>query len=178
MPAAPQHQRAGADRCRDQVDEAWAPRTHSSIRFVASAPACRGRRGRRSRRGAAVPPRGRRPATASRCRCALGLGSSRPNQPARPEAATAPRTDRPRRAPSTRRRSESRCPSTATPPGAQPEPAEHQQRLLPEGPPRREDAELGGGVVHVEEGADAQEPLARELAVEDARNDDEVVRGG
>jgi hypothetical protein len=63
-----------------------------------------------------------------------------------------------------------------TPPGAQPEPAQHQQRLLPERPARRQYPELGRNVVKVEEAANAQEPLAGHLAVEDCVDDHEPVR--
>src|ERR1700759_3223271 len=58
---------------------------------------------------------------------------------------------------------------------AQPEAAQHEQRLLAQRPARGQHAELGGRVVDVEEGADAKEELVLELAVEDAVHDDEPV---
>ena len=86
-------------------------------------------------------------------------GSRAANRPGRPAAGTGPRRGRPHRA---RLAVEDRDRDVhlLIPPGAQPEPAQHQQRLLAERPPRRQDPELGRDVVQVEEAAHAQEPLA------------------
>src|SRR5690349_8459659 len=57
-------------------------------------------------------------------------------------------------------------------PRAQPEPPQHQQRLLAHRPARGQHPELRGGVVEVEEAADPQQPAAAKLAVPDAVHDD------
>src|SRR5487761_1213974 len=59
--------------------------------------------------------------------------------------------------------------------GAEAEAAEDEQRLLAERAPRRQHSELDGGVVEVEEAANAEQVVALELAVEDAVDDDEPV---
>src|SRR5215217_4023373 len=64
--------------------------------------------------------------------------------------------------------------------GAQAEAAQHEQRALAERAAGREDAQLDGGVVRVEEGADApQAPaIGVELAVADEVHDDEAAGRG
>jgi drug/metabolite transporter (DMT)-like permease len=58
------------------------------------------------------------------------------------------------------------------------EAAQHQKRALADRPGAREDAELDGRAPQVEEGAHAQQLLVAQLAVEDAVDDEEAVRGG
>jgi hypothetical protein len=58
------------------------------------------------------------------------------------------------------------------------EAAQHQQGALADGAGAREDAELDGGAIEVEERSHAQQPLVAQLAVEDRVDDEEAMRGG
>jgi terminal-alkyne amino-acid exporter len=63
-------------------------------------------------------------------------------------------------------------------PRADAEAAQQQERPLADGARARQDAELDGGAVEVEERAHAQEPLVAQLAVEDGVNDEEAMGRG
>jgi drug/metabolite transporter (DMT)-like permease len=57
------------------------------------------------------------------------------------------------------------------------EAADHQQRALADRAGAGQESELDGRAPQVEEGADVQQPLVAQLAVEDDVDDDEAVRG-